>query len=155
MASKRALIRAQAESSVALDRAIGCMVGMGVGDALGAPLEFLPASDEPSSRSHFDIKRMTFKGEKNKFRLDRGQWTDDAAMGLCMADSLLLKGGFDGSDMRVRFWCWWNLGYNNAFRKDPTRSNSVGLGGNISKSLEAISNTTSKSEVDPAFQAEG
>ena len=57
-----------------------------------------------------------------------GQWTDDASMALCMADrcvfilpwtpfpetyiplmhiSLIAKVGFDGSDMRIRFWNWW------------------------------------------------
>jgi len=38
----------------------------------------------------------------------------------------------------VRFWNWWNRGYNNAFRLDESRSSSVGLGGNIGKSLAAI-----------------
>jgi ADP-ribosylglycohydrolase len=42
----------------------------------------------------------------------------------------------------VRFWNWWNRGYNNAFRLDETRNSSVGLGGNIGKSLSAIENST-------------
>merc|ERR1712187_175547 len=109
-----------------LNRAMGSMCGMGVGDALGHPFEFLPAQDTPD-RTYFDLASFKFFGESNAFRLQRGQWTDDAAMGLCMADSFIIKECFDGSDMRVRFWCWWNRGYNNAFRKDPRRSSSVGL----------------------------
>ena len=38
----------------------------------------------------------------------------------------------------MRFWNWWQNGYNNAFRKDTKRSQgrgSVGLGGNISGSI--------------------
>jgi len=70
-----------------------------------------------------------------------------------MADSFLISRTFDGSDMRVRFWCWWNRGYNNAFRKDRRRSSSVGLGGNISKSLHAISRARDKSDVPPAYEA--
>ena len=39
------------------------------------------------------------------------------------------------ADMMVRFVGWWYCGYNNAFNADPTRYNSVGLGGTISQSL--------------------
>ena len=61
-------------------------------------------------------------------------------MGMCLADSLILRKGFDGSDQRVRFWCWWFRGYNNAFRKDTARDSkkSIGLGGNTQKSLESL-----------------
>ena len=99
------------------NRAMGSMLGMAVGDSLGHPFEFLPVQDRPLG-PHFDLKSFEFIGASNTFQLKRGQWTDDAAMGLCMADSLILKRGFDGGDMRVRFWCWWNRGYNNAFRKE-------------------------------------
>merc|ERR1719245_1228578 len=89
---------------------------------------------------HFDLKTMTFNKESNSFGLKRGQWTDDASMGLCLADSLILRRGYDGSDVRERFWSWWNCGYNNAFRLDRTRPSrdSVGLGSNIAKSLQAL-----------------
>ncbi|CAE7817544.1 tri1 [Symbiodinium sp. KB8] len=90
---------------------------MAVGDSLGHPFEFLPVQDRPLG-PHFDFERFEFVGASNTFRLKPGQWTDDAAMGLCMADSLLMRREFDGSDMRIRFWCWWNRGYNNAFRKE-------------------------------------
>mmetsp|Transcript_53370 Transcript_53370/g.72940 ORF Transcript_53370/g.72940 Transcript_53370/m.72940 type:complete len:548 (-) Transcript_53370:307-1950(-) len=123
-----------------LDRAVGAMLGMPIGDAVGAPLEFLDAAD-PSDHSPplFDVNTMTYSNTLNRFQLKRGQWTDDASMGFCMADSLLAnkETAFDGSDIRVRFHLWWNHGYCNAFRKDPDRSGSVGLGGNISLSLAA------------------
>jgi len=140
MESKVELV-ANASRVNALNRAMGSMCGMAIGDSLGHNFEFQPAQDWPPSSSapHFDLKTMRFHGESNAFYLRRGQWTDDASMGLCMADSLILKRHFDGSDMRVRFWCWWHRGYNNAFRKDSSRSASVGLGGNIAKSLNAIS----------------
>jgi hypothetical protein len=51
-------------------------------------------------------------------------------------------GEYDGARTRVWYWNWWHHGLNNAFRLDKTRFNqfegaslSVGLGGNISKSL--------------------
>eukprot|EP00928_Gymnodinium_smaydae_P100332 TRINITY_DN9820_c0_g2_i1.p1 TRINITY_DN9820_c0_g2~~TRINITY_DN9820_c0_g2_i1.p1 ORF type:complete len:503 (-),score=91.94 TRINITY_DN9820_c0_g2_i1:4-1512(-) len=149
---KAGLVLSAVEDTL-LNRMMGSMVGMAVGDALGHPFEFEPAQDVPGPRQGFDLKTMRFHGEYNKFRLRRGQWTDDAAMGLCMADSLIFRRGFDGSDMRVRFWCWWNRGYNNAFRKDPSRSSSVGLGGNISKSLAALSRMRPDQKVPPAFEA--
>ncbi|CAJ1408756.1 unnamed protein product [Effrenium voratum] len=134
------------------NRAMGSMLGMAVGDSLGHPFEFLPVQDRPLG-PHFDLKSFEFIGASNTFQLKRGQWTDDAAMGLCMADSLILKRGFDGGDMRVRFWCWWNRGYNNAFRKDPGRSSSVGLGGNIAKSLTELSYLGPSERPEPSFQA--
>jgi len=136
-----------------MNRAMGSMCGMAIGDALGHPFEFMPAQDVPKD-SYFDLKSMAFIQESNTFGLKRGQWTDDASMGLCMADSLILKKCFDGGDMRVRFWCWWNRGYNNAFRKDPTRSSSCGLGGNISCSLSALSRLTKGDKVPPAYKAQ-
>merc|ERR1712129_423962 len=92
--------------------------------------------------SLFDRDALTYKAEFNKFSLQRGQWTDDCSMGLCMADSLILRGTYDGSDMRVRFWNWWFCSYNNAFRNDLTRTGSVGLGGSIAQSLRSITNAT-------------
>merc|ERR1711959_497917 len=107
--------------------------------------------DQPFSSGHgFSLAKFTdperpqeearFLGEcftdpANQFQLALGQWTDDASMGLCMADSLIMTRGYNGSDIRKRFWNWWNRGYCNAFRKDPRRNRSVGLGGNISQSL--------------------
>uniref|UniRef100_A0A7S1B263 ADP-ribosylglycohydrolase n=1 Tax=Noctiluca scintillans TaxID=2966 RepID=A0A7S1B263_NOCSC len=134
---KKALVEA-ASLLRPLDKIMGCMVGMGVGDALGHPFEFLPVVDA-RGKHFFDLSTLKFHNESNTFNLKRGQWTDDAAMGLCMADSFIMRRKFDGRDMRVRFWCWWHRGYNNAFRKEPGRSGSVGLGGNISKSLSDVS----------------
>jgi ADP-ribosylglycohydrolase len=60
-------------------------------------------------------------------------------MGLCLADSLIeKKGHFDPNDIMMRFILWWFYGYNNAFRFDDKRNNkhSIGLGGNISGSIE-------------------
>jgi ADP-ribosyl-[dinitrogen reductase] hydrolase len=123
----------------ARDRAVGCIVGMAIGDALGHPLEFLPAVDPPATGApSFDRRTLTYAAALNEFDLKPGQWSDDASMGLCLADSLIVRRGYDGSDLRARFWNWWFRGYNNSFRFDPTRSVSVGLGGNISDSLFAL-----------------
>merc|ERR1719171_1532027 len=106
--------------------------------------EFLPVQDVPlrdramkgEDVPYFDSATEWFYGESNTFGLQLGQWTDDSSMGLCMADSIIALGRFDGSDMRIRFWNWWNNGYCNAFGKDGGRTSSVGLGGNIAKSID-------------------
>jgi len=121
----------------ALDRSMGCVLGNAVGDALGAPLEFSHVrygSTELTSMCQDDLWESP---SYNRFNLRPGQWTDDSAMALCIADSLLCRGAFDGIDLRQRFYLWNRHGYNNAFGRDPDRSSraSVGLGGNISESM--------------------
>mmetsp|Transcript_93790 Transcript_93790/g.162313 ORF Transcript_93790/g.162313 Transcript_93790/m.162313 type:complete len:451 (-) Transcript_93790:42-1394(-) len=125
-----------ASKDVYCTRAMGALVGMAVADAVGGHLEFIPVGQQGS---FFNPKTLRVHGEKNKFQLKAGQWTDDSAMGLCLADSLLVRGGYDGADTRIRFWNWWHRGYNNAFRLDESRVKSVGLGGNIGISLISMS----------------
>ena len=132
------------------NRPVGAMLGMVVGDALGAPLEFIPIEKEAS----YSYQENRYIQSYNKFRLKSGQWTDHAAMGLCIADSLILCSGFNGADIRRRFWKWWNEGYNNAFRWDDQRGfkHSVGLGGNISQSLQSITTEPVSSIYHPLFK---
>ncbi|OLQ14689.1 hypothetical protein AK812_SmicGene1123 [Symbiodinium microadriaticum] len=136
--------------------AVGCLVGLALGDACGAPLEFcavdsrlpdLPAGDFSDLRRPClsgqldDTGQLVYQNARNKFDLKLGQWTDDASMALCLADSLLVRGRYDGGDVRVRWHMWWFHGYCNAFRYDAERRKgrgSVGLGGNVAKSLQEI-----------------
>eukprot|EP00047_Mylnosiga_fluctuans_P015006 m.42717 g.42717 ORF g.42717 m.42717 type:complete len:472 (-) comp5739_c0_seq1:3692-5107(-) len=86
-------------------RAVACMVGMAVGDAIGAPLEFLPVRYRPAAE-HVITDMGTLP--RGKFFLLPGQYTDDTSMGLCLADSLLSTGGvFCPGDLMLRFagWC--------------------------------------------------
>ena len=111
-------------------RAIGSMLGMAIGDAMGAIYEF-----KPFRYNTIDLVDMG-KYSSNHFDMKPGQWTDDTSMGLCLADSLIMKNGeYDAHDLIHRFICWWFFGYDNAFRFDDSRSHSVGLGGQISASL--------------------
>jgi ADP-ribosyl-[dinitrogen reductase] hydrolase len=135
--SERDAVVAAALADPRRDRAAGCLVGMAIGDAVGAPLEFLPVQDVPGA-SRLDLATLTYFEPLNRFRLEPGQWTDDTSMGLCLADSLIMRRRYDGSDVRARYWAWWFLGYNNAFRREPAPRASVGLGGNIAASLRAL-----------------
>eukprot|EP01060_Flectonema_neradi_P035405 TRINITY_DN650_c2_g6_i1.p1 TRINITY_DN650_c2_g6~~TRINITY_DN650_c2_g6_i1.p1 ORF type:complete len:495 (+),score=84.75 TRINITY_DN650_c2_g6_i1:73-1557(+) len=121
-----------------MNRSFGSFIGMVIGDAAGAPLEFSSVRYGVDESKGLDDTDIWFKREYNSFRLQPGQWTDDASMGLCIADSLLVnKDGFDPLDLRMRFLMWHAMGYCNAFGLDTGRwdKTSVGLGGNIGDSL--------------------
>ena len=62
-----------------LDRRRGCLIGLAVGDALGAAVEFMhEGSFEPVSGY----------GAGGAHRLNAGEWTDDKSMALAMGDSI-------------------------------------------------------------------
>jgi ADP-ribosyl-[dinitrogen reductase] hydrolase len=76
------------------DRYKGCLLGLAVGDALGTTLEFKsPGSFAPLT----DIEGG------GPFALERGQWTDDTSMALCLATSLVECKGFDAQDQMHRY----------------------------------------------------
>jgi ADP-ribosylglycohydrolase len=109
-----------------LDRYRGCLVGLAVGDALGATLEFNPPGTfEP-------ITDMVGGGA---FGLQPGQWTDDTSMALCLADSLIARQGFDPVDQLKRYVRWVEEGYLSS------REFAFGLGGTVSDSLDLFKRT--------------
>ncbi|KGM40429.1 ADP-ribosylglycohydrolase [Aquabacterium sp. NJ1] len=80
----------------------GCLLGLACGDAVGTTVEFCP-------RGSFDpITDMVGGGP---FNLKPGQWTDDTAMAICLAQSLLHRSGFDATDQMNRYLNWWRWGY--------------------------------------------
>src|SRR3954453_16317296 len=84
-----------------LERYRGALVGLATGDALGTTLEFAaPGTFEPIGDMHGG----------GPFALEPGQWTDDTSMALCLADSLLVCGGFDAVDQLRRFVRWFREG---------------------------------------------
>jgi len=85
-----------------LDRYLGSLVGLAVGDALGASVEFSPAgSFEP-------VTDMIGGGP---FDLRPGEWTDDTSMALCLAESLINCGDFHPRDQLTRYWKWYKTGH--------------------------------------------
>lgn len=87
------------------DRAIGSLLGLAIGDAVGTTLEF-------SKRDQY--KHITDMIGGGPFNLNPGEWTDDTSMALCLADSLIEKKSFDPTDLMLRFSRWMRYGYNSS-----------------------------------------
>lgn len=83
------------------DRAVGCLVGLAVGDAVGTTLEF-------RQRDTYEPLRDMVGG--GPFRLKAGEWTDDTALALALADSLLHNPELDERDLLDRFVRWHTKG---------------------------------------------
>ncbi len=84
------------------ERYLGSMLGLAVGDAVGAQVEFMrPGDFEP-------VVDMVGGGA---FGLAAGAFTDDTSMALCLAQSLVERGGFDPVDQLERYLRWLREGY--------------------------------------------
>lgn len=84
------------------NRATGALLGLAIGDALGAVVESQPpGSFEP-------VTDLTGGGP---FNLKAGQWTDDTSMALCLAESLIETGRCDLGDQLRRYLRWYEEGY--------------------------------------------
>ena len=88
-----------------LSRFRGSLIGLAVGDALGAPVEFEPRGSFPP---------ITGLRGGGPFNLKAGDWTDDTSLALCLAESLIEKGGFEPRDQAERYVRWWREGYMSA-----------------------------------------
>ncbi len=88
---------------VDLDRAFGALLGLAIGDALGATLEFSRRD------SQAELRDLAGGGP---FNLRPGEWTDDTSMALCLADSLIARRALDPVDLMRRFVRWWSEGEN-------------------------------------------
>ena len=85
------------------DRALGCLLGVAIGNALVATLGFMARNGQP-------IVRDLIGG--GPFDLAPGQWTDDTSIALCLADSLIACGGLNTTDLMQRFLRWFHEGDN-------------------------------------------
>ncbi len=104
-----------------IDRYRGSLLGLAVGDALGAPLEGLRAGwFEP-------VEEMTGGGFHG---VEPGQWTDDTSMALCLAESLAERGGFDPTDQLERYRRWYREGYLSS------KDHCFGIGGTTREAIE-------------------
>lgn len=89
-------------SPTLLSRYRGALLGLACGDAVGSAVEFQPRDSFPP---------VTGMRGGGPFRLQPGQWTDDTSMALCLAESLVSRGGFDAADQMRRYVRWWREGH--------------------------------------------
>lgn len=85
-----------------LYRYIGALLGLAAGDALGTTLEFCIRDQHPH---HTEMRGG------GVFNVAPGEWTDDTAMALCLAESLMKRQSFDPHDQLSRYVRWWREGY--------------------------------------------
>lgn len=85
------------------DNAIGMFMGLFIGDALGAPNEFMrpeeiktPVTDMVGGGVHDTAK---------------GEWTDDGAMAVAIADAYITKQGFAPDEIALNFKTWRKSGH--------------------------------------------
>lgn len=83
------------------DRAVGAMLGLALGDALGTTLEFSRRDSQA---------RLTEIVGGGPFKLEAGQWTDDTAMALALMASLSQEPSLDEADLMRRFVSWHQTG---------------------------------------------
>ncbi len=82
------------------DRQRGSLIGLAVGDALGAAVEFMPPGSFPAVTG--------FRGG-GPHGLGPGEWTDDTSLALALADSIATV-GWDLADQLDRYIAWWRDG---------------------------------------------
>lgn len=84
------------------ERFLGAMLGLATGDAVAAATQYRrPGTFTP-------VGDLIGGGP---FELPRGGWSDDTAMALCLADSLLATDSFDARDQVERYARWQREGY--------------------------------------------
>jgi ADP-ribosyl-[dinitrogen reductase] hydrolase len=102
------------------ERFQGALLGLAVGDALAAHTQFRkPGSFAP-------VGDLLGGGP---FDLPRGAWTDDTAMALLLAESLVESDGFDARDQVQRYARWQREGYGSA------TGQCVGIAANVARAL--------------------
>ena len=102
------------------ERFQGALVGLAVGDALAAHTQFR----KPGT---FAAVGDLLGG--GPFDQPRGAWTDDTAMALLLAESLLEREGFDAHDQVQRYVRWQREGYGSA------TGQCVGISANVARAL--------------------
>jgi ADP-ribosyl-[dinitrogen reductase] hydrolase len=102
------------------ERFQGALVGLAVGDALAAHTQFR----KPGS---FSAVGDLLGG--GPFDMPRGAWTDDTAMALLLAESLLVREGFDAHDQVQRFARWQREGYGSS------TGQCVGISASVARAL--------------------
>ncbi|MGO9599632.1 MAG: ADP-ribosylglycohydrolase family protein [Isosphaeraceae bacterium] len=127
------------ESSIR-SRRRGAILGLAVGDALGAAVEFQP----PGS-----FAEVTDYRAGGPHGLGPGEWTDDTSMALALADSIG-EVGWDLTDQAKRYVSWWHSGVYSV------NGHTFDIGITTSRSLQRFRETgDARISGDPSSRASG
>lgn len=99
--SNNNLIKDEKALTPFLNQAKGSLYGLYIGDALGAPLEFVSMTEEDGKIDNY------VQGGVHK--VAKGQFTDDTSMALALMDSLT-NNGFDLKDQMDKYLEWQSQG---------------------------------------------
>jgi ADP-ribosyl-[dinitrogen reductase] hydrolase len=109
------------------DQALGMWMGLFIGDAAGVPYEFMPPSTDGS---------YTFFSEGGVHNAARGEYSDDGAMALAIAEAYIEAGGFDASIIQRNFIDWMSHG---TFGTRPNQP-AWDVGMTVERALRAVKN---------------
>ncbi len=87
------------------ERFVGCLIGLALGDALGAPLEFMPRAEIMAT--YGEVRELLGGGWLN---VEPGEYTDDTQLALAIAESIVRTGRIDPPDIAARFVAWLRTG---------------------------------------------
>jgi len=85
------------------DKAIGMFMGLYIGDALGAPLEFMRPDEIKTP-----VTEMIGGGVHD---MAIGEYSDDGAMSSCIADAYITKQRFAPDEIALNFMTWRKSGF--------------------------------------------
>ena len=107
---------------------LGSILGLAIGDALGAPFEFRRRTQVAFPLPAFELSWMG---------LPPGTWTDDTAMAMDLWQSLIEHAGaLDLEDVLQRHLAWLDLG--SAGRRDPDEAGASGGRGRNARRLPRL-----------------
>jgi len=107
-------------SDIIQDKIKGSLIGLAVGDAMGAPYEFKTAG--------YEVKEDYITGGVHNVTI--GEWTDDTSMALCLAQSLIDNKGFNAKNQINNYLSWYEDGY------FSTRSKCFDIGNTVARALD-------------------
>lgn len=104
------------------DRYVGCLLGMGIGDALAMPSRGMTREQIASTFGRLDSYRP-LTDDAGEIRVPAGQFTDNSELALCLAESLVSSNGFlDPDAAGYRFQQVLNSDYNHFLGRTTRRA---------------------------------
>ena len=83
------------------DKFAGCLLGVALGDCLGASWEGYLGTE---------VAEAYYDGRFDPVNLRMSEWTDDTAMAMATAQSIVDMGRVDGADLAAKYLAWFEAG---------------------------------------------